>query len=81
MLADAYRREGPEPEHVRRAAQALETAAGRFPADAGIRLELGMLYRELDDRPRARDSFARYLELAPAAKDRPIIERYVAELE
>jgi predicted Zn-dependent protease len=80
-LAHAYRRSGPEREHVTRAALTLEDAAARFPNDAAIQLELGLLYRELDDRDRARVRLARYLELAPDAEDRPIIQRYVAELQ
>jgi predicted Zn-dependent protease len=80
-LADAYRRSGPEREHVQRAADTLERAATQFPDDAAIQLELGMLYRELDERERAKARLGRYLELAPDAADRRIIERYVAELQ
>jgi predicted Zn-dependent protease len=81
LLAEAYRRAGPEREHVRRAAQTLERAASLAPDDARIQRELGLLYRELDDRGRAQASLSRYLVLAPAASDRAIIERYVAELQ
>ena len=81
MLADAYRRGGPGRTHVNRAVRVLEAAAERFPADAAIQLELGLLYREQGERERARARLSRYLELAPQAADRPIIQRYVAELQ
>lgn len=80
VLADAYRRSGAEPEHVSRAAAALERAAAQLPDDAAIQLELGLLYREQGERARATTHLRRYLELAPQATDRPIIERYLAEL-
>jgi predicted Zn-dependent protease len=81
VLAEAYRRAGPEPEHVARAAMTLERAAALQPDDAETQRELGLLYRELDDRDNARSRLARYLALAPDAADRGTIERYVAELQ
>ena len=81
VLAEAYRRVGPEPDHVARAAGTLEQAAALAPEDAGIQRDLGLLYRELEDRDRAQASLTRYLALAPDAADRAIIERYVAELQ
>jgi predicted Zn-dependent protease len=80
-LADAYRRSGAEPEHVQRAAAALERAAAKLPDDPAIQLELGLLYREQGDRARATSHLRRYLELSPEATDRPIILRYLAELQ
>lgn len=81
LLAEAYRREGPERDHVSRAAGTLEQAALLAPEDPGIQRDLGLLYRELDDRENAQDRLNRYLALAPEAADRAIIERYVAELQ
>jgi predicted Zn-dependent protease len=81
LLAEACRRLGPEPENVARAASALERAAALAPDEAGVQRELGLLYRELADRERASRSLRRYVELAPDAPDRPIVERYLAELQ
>jgi regulator of sirC expression with transglutaminase-like and TPR domain len=61
-------------------AAGLEKASALAADDAAIS-ELGLLYRELDDRSRAQASLTRYLALAPEAADRAIIERYVAELQ
>lgn len=41
---------------------------------------LGMIYRLRKELPEARASFQRYLELAPAAPDAPMIKNYVEEL-
>ena len=81
LLAETYRRAGPERDHVARATRTLEQAALLQPDDAEIQRELGLLYRELDLREHARTSLTRYLTLAPEAADRGIIERYVAELQ
>ena len=42
--------------------------------------ELGFLYRKQGDMPNARQSFAAYLERAPAAVDAPIIRNYMEKL-
>jgi predicted Zn-dependent protease len=80
LLAEAYRREGPERAHLLRAAAALEKAPPSSPESPELHRDLGLLYRELQDWPRARASLTRYVGLAPDAPDRPIIERYLSEL-
>jgi len=60
-----------------RAAFAASIDTGRAPAEA--HRELGYLLLKADDLPAARESFARYLEAAPEADDRPMIEFYLNE--
>lgn len=76
LLGDVWRRDG-DPLAARRAYEQAAALDLTFPAP---HRELGLLLRSGDDAPAARDALRRFLELAPAAPDRPIIERYLRDL-
>lgn len=78
-LAETYRRENdpkerpPAVQHYQKAIDLDSTFADPFRG-------LGTLYYQEGNRLEARRAFERYLILAPAAKDRPFIERILKEL-
>jgi regulator of sirC expression with transglutaminase-like and TPR domain len=68
------------PDDLELAAASYEAAARLKPDDAASHRELGLLYRSLGEESAARTSLQRYVELEPAAVDRPIIEGYIDAL-
>lgn len=68
------------PDDLKLAAASYEAAARLNPDDAESHRELGLLYRSMGEEGAARTSLQRYVELEPAAVDRPIIEGYIDAL-
>lgn len=77
LLGEAARRAG-DADAARRAYEAAAAADGAY---APPHRELGLLCRTSGDATGARAAFGRYLALAPAAADRPIIEAYIDEAD
>ena len=50
------------------------------PSEPLLYLNLGRVYEAMRDRPRAVEAYERYLALAPAAKERLVLERRIADL-
>ena len=66
---------------VGRAVQRYERAAALDPTYADPFRQLGFLYYQQKDAAKAREAFARYLVLAPAAPDARRIREYLAALD
>jgi serine/threonine-protein kinase len=62
---------------VRGAIDKLREAAGHMPANALVQRELGRALMRAGDHAHASAAYRRYLELAPDAPDRAVIERIV----
>lgn len=77
LLGEAHRR-GNDLSAARRA---FEHAASVDATLAAPHRELGLLLRAAGDQAGARAAFARYVELAPTAVDRGIVEAYIREAE
>lgn len=58
---------------------AYEEALALAPDDPDVLRALGLLLRDAGDDARARVLLARYVEVAPDAPDRRVVERYLAE--
>ena len=80
MLGELYRRSGDDAAHVASAVAAYREAVRLDPDMAASRRELGLLYWNQGEPTLARTELQRYLELAPDAVDRPIVEGYLEEL-
>ncbi len=59
----------------------LERAAAAMPRNAQVQKQLGRVYMRTGDLARGVGAYRRYLELAPEAPDRAIIERIIAQNE
>ncbi len=60
---------------VRGAIAAFESAARLEPRNPQIQKELGRAYMRAGDSERGRAAYRRYLQLAPNAPDRTLVER------
>ncbi len=78
MLGECHRRSGRGEPETAAAVTAYREAIRLDPEYAEPPRARGMIYRGGDRADEARAEFARYLELAPNAVDRPIIEGYLA---
>jgi len=63
----------------RGAIAAFEEAARLSPGDADVQKQLGRAYMRAGDIPRGVASYRRYLDLAPTAPDRAVIESIIAQ--
>jgi predicted Zn-dependent protease len=79
LMGEIHRRSGREPAPIESAIAAYRRAASLDPAYADPHRALGNLLRAQGRPADARREFARYLELAPRAVDRGIVEAYLAE--
>lgn len=77
MLGRIHRASLARPESFAGAVDAYENAVRCAPESADAHRELGLLYHA-SGAPRAREVLERYLELAPEAIDRALIESYIA---
>ena len=78
MRGEALRREaGSDRAQLEAALSAYETAARLDASVPEAQRELGLLERQLGRDDDARPHRARYLQLAPAAADRAIVESYL----
>jgi predicted Zn-dependent protease len=80
MLGELHRRSGDDAAHVASAVAAYREAVRLDPDLAASRRELGLLYWNQGEPALARAELRRYIELAPEAVDRPIVESYLDEL-
>ena len=64
---------------VRGALARFEEAARAMPNDAQVQKQLGRAYMRVGDTARGVNAYRRYLELAPNAADREMVERTIAE--
>jgi predicted Zn-dependent protease len=80
MLGELHRRSGDDAAHVASAVAAYREAVRLDPDLAASRRELGLLYWNQGEPALARAELRRYIELAPEAVDRPIVEGYLDEL-
>lgn len=62
---------------VRGAIERFEAAARAMPRDARVHKELGRAYMRLGDPRRGAAAYRRYLELAPNAPDRALVEQMI----
>lgn len=77
--AELYRTRGEEGD-VERAIAHYREAVGSGSAPAEVHRSLGLLLRRTGDAAGAREELAAYLERAPAASDRAMVEVYLQEL-
>jgi beta-barrel assembly-enhancing protease len=77
-LAEVYRRRGEKNDH-QRAEYYYGAALELNRAFAGGYHGLGLLYLKRGDKVKAAGMFEKYLELAPAAKDRAYVESYLQD--
>jgi serine/threonine protein kinase len=63
----------------RGAIRSFEEAARLSPSDADVQKQLGRAYMRAGDIPRGVAAYRRYLELAPAATDRAVIESIISQ--
>jgi hypothetical protein len=68
-----------EEDDLHSAISVYETALELEGAPPRIHRSMGLVYRKLDMRERARESFERYLEAVPEAEDRSLIELMLRE--
>jgi Flp pilus assembly protein TadD len=61
------------------AIRAFEQAARSSPSDADVQRQLGRAYMRAGDVTRGVAAYRRYLELAPDAPDRAVIESIIAQ--
>jgi Flp pilus assembly protein TadD len=76
---ELFRVRGEEGDDSRAIAEYREAAAARDPLPVTHR-NLGLVLQRVGDRAGAREAFQRYVELAPAANDRAMVETYIQEL-
>lgn len=79
LKAEVARSLYPEGRNSRAARNAYETALALDPDDPRTLRAVGLMLREAGDLEGSRTHLRRYLELAPAAVDRLLIERYLGE--
>jgi predicted Zn-dependent protease len=79
LLAEHARLTAPEGHRSPAVRRNYERAVALAPRDPGAVRALALLYYETGDHTRARPLFETYLRIAPAAADRKLIERYLAE--
>jgi tetratricopeptide (TPR) repeat protein len=79
LLGESYRRRN-DPKEREQAIQNYQMAMALNSTFADPHRGLGTLYYQEGKKREARESFERYLTLAPTAKDRPFIEGIVREL-
>jgi Flp pilus assembly protein TadD len=63
----------------RTAIRSFEEAARLSPSDADVQKQLGRAYMRAGDITRGVVAYRRYLELAPGASDRAVIESIIAQ--
>lgn len=80
MLGQIHKRMPDRETGYAAAAAAFENAARLAPDEPAHFKELGLLYRYQGRSESACAAFERYVELAPEAVDRPIVERYLVDL-
>jgi predicted Zn-dependent protease len=76
---ELFRVRGEKGDDERAVAQYREAVAGVAPVPLAYR-NLGLVLRRSGDRAGARESFQRYVELAPDANDRAMVDAYIREL-
>ncbi|MBM4299203.1 MAG: hypothetical protein FJ143_15815 [Deltaproteobacteria bacterium] len=79
QLGEIFRRRA-EGEDLQKAEESYRAALASDGKFAGAYQGLGLLYLKRGDRAKATEAFAKYVELAPDAKDRAYVESYLIEL-
>jgi len=81
LQAQRARESAKKDEHARQALASYETAVDLDPTAPEPYRQLGFLYYQLKDTPKAKAAFEKYLSLKPAATDAKRIKEYLVELD
>jgi predicted Zn-dependent protease len=81
LQAQRARESAKKDEHARLALASYETAVDLDPTAPEPYRQLGFLYYQLKDTPKAKAAFEKYLSLKPAATDAKRIKEYLVELD
>jgi predicted Zn-dependent protease len=81
LQAQRARESAKKDEHARLALASYETAVDLDPTAPEPHRQLGFLYYQLKDTPKAKAAFEKYLALKPAASDAKRIKEYLVELD